>query len=724
MVKAEQLFLRNTRTETVTHKKGQIMDFLTIRNRLAEQLTRRAIQTIPKSYDQEKKTVRIVLASETPSMVFDWERWDFVEEILLMDGMELPEGRTQVPLLDAHNRWEISAILGSITGFATVADRKEAVLTLASTEEAQTADTLIREGHLTDISAGYKPLESIYVPKGEKAIVNGRTFNGPVKVTKRWQLKEGSLVPIGADVASVVRSPEIMKELAERGLPANASDQQIIEFMRQELQKNKPSQTKGETVMTPEEIAAKEEKERKDREEAARKAKEDQERAAKEAQERVTGIYDVAARFTGKIQGMQELRAQALTEKWTVERFSQEILNKMTATPTPEPADTRSVITVEDVVQPWVKRSILTLHTLTAQARGSQKFDLFSRQLSEARKKLTPELLAAERNEAIEIIKQSKLSKGQQVRLMSTLSAGAGGALLPAPFLAELFVIIEERGVARRTFRPIPMVSKTLDLSTVATKPAAVWATEGNNSAATEAVYGEGQLAAVKLTGIAPWTTELEEDSAIALIPVLQELIAESIFEKEDDAGFKGDGAAGFGGFTGLVNAATSGHTMANGKTSFEDLDAEDLRSVRDSVSLARRRGAEWFIHPDVLSIVEGLKDLQGRYIYRAPGDNRPATLWGYPIANNGEGIESMPSLSDDAVSTKFVAFGNPKRMLMGQRRELDLLVSREGIINSDANTIAFNALQADGAIIRMTERVAFKLPLGDSIGFLKTAAA
>jgi HK97 family phage major capsid protein len=604
-----------------------------------------------------------------------------------------------------------------------VQDRKEAQITFASTEEAKKAEMLVAEGHLTDISAGYKPLESIYVPKGESTVINGRTFIGPIKVTKRWMLKEGSLVPIGADIESVVRAPEIMQELIQRGLPKDATGKEIIQFMRQELQKNNSQFTIQSTggSMTPEELAA----QKAAKEEQDRIAKEAREKAAKEAQERVSGIYELASRYAAKIPKMDELRSEALKEQWTIERFSQEILTRMSSTSIVEPAtgDPGSV-SVEDVVQPWVKRSILTLHTLTAQARGSDKFELFARQLNEARKNLNQRQVQAERAEAIEIIKKSRLSRGQQIRLMSTLTAGAGGALLPAPFLAELFVIIEERGLARRTFRPIPMVSKTLDLSTVATKPVAVWATEGSNATSTEAVFGEGQLSAEKLTGLAPWTSELEEDSAIALIPVLQELIAESIFEKEDAAGFKGDGSSTYGNFTGLVNAATAGVTMDAGKTAFDDLDAEDLRAVRDAVSLARRRGAEWFMHPDIISVVEGLKDLQGRYIYRGPGDNRPATLWGYPIANNGEGIESMPDLTESGASKKFICFGNPKRMLMGQRRELDLLVSREGILNSAANNISFNALQADGAIIRLTERVAFKLPLGDSFSFLKTAAA
>jgi HK97 family phage major capsid protein len=424
---------------------------------------------------------------------------------------------------------------------------------------------------------------------------------------------------------------------------------------------------------------------------------------------------------------MNDLTTQAINEGWEPGQFGQEILGRMAA---PKPVSTTPVDQPVDVQvraeygKPWQRRAATQLRYMEAKLNGRSNARELGEQLASMQRELGDRQLHAERAEAADIIMKANLPVLQAVRLMSTLSAGAGANTLPAPFLAEVFVIVELRGLARRLFRPIPMSSKTQDMSTVATKAVAYWPGEGSNITPADLGWGNGQLAANKLAAITSWSNEVEEDTAIAWLSIVQESMAEAILDKEDAAGFKGDGTAGYGGFTGLVNASTNIVTLTAGKTGFTNAGPDDLRAVRDALSLAKRRGAMWMCHPDFISHVEGMKNAQGDYIYRAPGADRPALLWGYPIANSGEGIESMPSLADSAAATPYVAFGNPQHMLMGMRRELDMMVSREGILNAANNDITLNALQADATILRMTERIAFKLVLTTAISVLKTAAA
>jgi phage major head subunit gpT-like protein len=56
------------------------------------------------------------------------------------------------------------------------------------------------------MSVGYRVLESTWVPDGERAVIQGREYTGPVKVATRWELKEVSLTPIGADSLAKVRA--------------------------------------------------------------------------------------------------------------------------------------------------------------------------------------------------------------------------------------------------------------------------------------------------------------------------------------------------------------------------------------------------------------------------------------------------------------------------------------------------------------------------------------
>ncbi|MDH5525159.1 MAG: Mu-like prophage major head subunit gpT family protein [Desulfobulbaceae bacterium] len=163
----------------------------------------------PATFDEKTRSVRFVATVERPVMVFDWERWDFVNEILVSDGMILPDG-DHVRLLDTHSRYSVSDVLGSASDFqdCEVDDipGKDCRVEFSSVQEGQDAATKVREGHITDVSVGYRVIESYWVPEGEKQIINGKSYEGPVKVSTRWELRELSLVPIGADNLAKVRS--------------------------------------------------------------------------------------------------------------------------------------------------------------------------------------------------------------------------------------------------------------------------------------------------------------------------------------------------------------------------------------------------------------------------------------------------------------------------------------------------------------------------------------
>lgn len=153
--------------------------------------------------------LRWVLTTEAPATVFDWQRYEFVDEILLMDGLVLPDNR-QVPLLDAHSRWSVDDILGSVTDFTTGEAGGhaaiEATVRFAADDRSQRARQKVVDGHLTDGSVGYRVTGSVWVPAGERAAIRGRLFAGPVKVSHEWHLKEFSVTPIGADALAKVRS--------------------------------------------------------------------------------------------------------------------------------------------------------------------------------------------------------------------------------------------------------------------------------------------------------------------------------------------------------------------------------------------------------------------------------------------------------------------------------------------------------------------------------------
>jgi HK97 family phage major capsid protein len=391
---------------------------------------------------------------------------------------------------------------------------------------------------------------------------------------------------------------------------------------------------------------------------------------------------------------------------------------------------TASQVEVGDELSPrWMKDSVRFLNLFAMNRDGrAQEAVAKAKELHEARAQLTTSAKTHEVKEALRIIQDSGLSKSQQMRIQSTLNNADGGFLLPKPFLAEIFVTLEEYGVARRTFRGIPMGSKTLDLKDVAAKPVVYWENENAKIRETSIEFGEKQLVAKKLAALLPWTMELQEDEVFGVISLASQLFGEQLAFSEDKAGFLGGGSldTANGGQTGMLNLANAivynlGGSNGSGKTSFSDLTFDDLSAAYNSLSLARKRNARWFVHHSIIGVLERIKDNDG-YVYRKPAaPGMPGTIWGYPV----EVVEVLPNVADpDQVGKRFMAFGDPSNMLFGNRRGVTFDVGREGTILGSTTENSYSAFQQDGAILRVTERIAFQTPLDSNFVVIKTAAS
>ncbi len=167
------------------------------------------MRVVPESFDTAARSVRFVATTEQPATVWDWDKYDFVEEVLRMDGMVIP-ATGSVPLLDTHSRASVEDVLGSAADFKDflIGDLagKDCLVSFSSVRQGQDAATKVSEGHITDVSVGYRVTEAYFVPEGQKQIIGGKEYEGPVKVSTRWELRELSLVPIGADSLAKVRA--------------------------------------------------------------------------------------------------------------------------------------------------------------------------------------------------------------------------------------------------------------------------------------------------------------------------------------------------------------------------------------------------------------------------------------------------------------------------------------------------------------------------------------
>ena len=159
----------------------------------------------PSTYEPASKTFVATVATEQPATVWDWDRFDVIREVLLMQGATWPD-IGQAPLLDAHSRETTQNILGSARNFRVVGDELHADVHLVDGPQGEAIGRKIQGGHLTDLSVGYQVEEYRDIHDGEIQIIHGVEHKGPMRVATKWKIFEVSLTPIGADSRAKVRS--------------------------------------------------------------------------------------------------------------------------------------------------------------------------------------------------------------------------------------------------------------------------------------------------------------------------------------------------------------------------------------------------------------------------------------------------------------------------------------------------------------------------------------
>jgi len=180
-------------------------------------LITREIHVRADTLDVKARSVESVLATEKPVAVFDMRRYEIIDEVLLLDGVELPR---QLPMLENHMRGSLDTHLGSIRNIRVETNVKLAdgtsieralvgrLFFADGLERAEQAWKLVQQGHLTDLSTGNQAIEAVTIEAGESAMVNGRTYTAgirPLQITQRWRPREGSLTSVGADSDSRIR---------------------------------------------------------------------------------------------------------------------------------------------------------------------------------------------------------------------------------------------------------------------------------------------------------------------------------------------------------------------------------------------------------------------------------------------------------------------------------------------------------------------------------------
>lgn len=191
----------------------------------------------PETADENTRTVRAVIATDSPVVSTEQRTGRGVLEVWRMDGLEPFD---KAPLLDGHNDKSVRNVLGSISD--PQVQGGEATARVQISEAEPNVWTKVREGHICDVSGRCQPLEMEAVQRGTTRSVRGATYTAPrdrdLNVITKWRMREVSLVPIGADPRAKIRSEGEATMLTETcrsylttiGLAKDATEEQAKAF--------------------------------------------------------------------------------------------------------------------------------------------------------------------------------------------------------------------------------------------------------------------------------------------------------------------------------------------------------------------------------------------------------------------------------------------------------------------------------------------------------------
>lgn len=153
------------------------------------------------SISVETRSVEAVIVTEssTPSVVFDYVRMEYIDNIFLMSGYQPVD---KVSLISDHESYTTDSVLGSVVNLRVVEMALRGRLEFSSDSETESKWIRVKEGHISRVSIGAQLIASQTIEPGETATVEGKTYTAgtrALRINTAWKPIEVSLVVFGAD---------------------------------------------------------------------------------------------------------------------------------------------------------------------------------------------------------------------------------------------------------------------------------------------------------------------------------------------------------------------------------------------------------------------------------------------------------------------------------------------------------------------------------------------
>jgi HK97 family phage major capsid protein len=281
--------------------------------------------------------------------------------------------------------------------------------------------------------------------------------------------------------------------------------------------------------------------------------------------------------------------------------------------------------------------------------------------------------------------------------MTESAGTGEGGVLVPIDLAGFIIQKMNEYGVFRRNVARVSMGSSSLLVPKV-TDDMTIYC-PGESGKIDESDVGLGQVSLVpkKLACLGRISSELEEDSVMAIGEIMGQSIARSMAKAEDMCGFLGNGTSTYFNYVGVLGALRAvDAAIANIKSlvvgsgnAYSELTLADFRKVVGLLPPGADANAKWFMSKKFFySVVYPLAEAAGvASIFEILSNQQGRFLLGYPV----EFTSCLPST--EANSQICALLGDLQLgAFLGERRLLN--IARSDQFHFDTDEIAIRGLE------------------------------
>jgi HK97 family phage major capsid protein len=249
-------------------------------------------------------------------------------------------------------------------------------------------------------------------------------------------------------------------------------------------------------------------------------------------------------------------------------------------------------------------------------------------------------------------MKQRVMAQREQ-RVLSKLTAGAGGNVVPTGFVERLYAHLVEAATVRQFAGNLTTSSgENLLVPKTTTHGAAALVAEAGTIAASDAAFGQVTMNAYKYGQLIQLSTELVQDTAVDLLGYIAESGGRNVGLASGTHFVTGTGTSQP---EGIMTNITAGVTLPTGNTlGFTTAGSIDaLFDLYHSIVTGYRARGVWVMNDATLAKIRKTKDTTNQYLWQ-PGlaAGTPDTILGRPVFTD-------PNVAVFAASAKVAAFGD-----------------------------------------------------------------